>query len=683
MGDEGDALTVEPEIRQIAAVLAATNPQRRGTRRDILSSAAIDVLATRGPLSVHALLLALQSDFRTTALTEPELEEALLEVKEARLVETLGGPGGEVRWKATPGAEEESGEDHNSAELVVERFRLQVQSHISASGIEMKPAQRGNAHLRLIRILAAGCARVAGGHSQGSAFLRPIAFDLDLVRAATEQVNPQSLRDDLYEMAMVAVDPDDPFGNEMVHLLVVASVLICFIKKRDLGSVPNLAGTRLLLDTQVLVHLIDDGTDEQRVVQSLIELSLRLGAQVIVAEHSIDEWGRLWDAAEHENPAMLDAHEPIGAAARLPTDNPFISQFIRAREITPSLTWNMFRGKRRGFRSLLTNLGVTIRASGNDHEDDHTLAAQMRFTMAELQKGAQRTRGEAGIACDAESSAMVARWRRKYTAPLCSAYFVGTDNLIGRAYHEVVPEDESSLAVRPVSWLMYVACLTGDDADVTQMAEVVSSAAVREGFFGVATSYTLEEVLKMSEALREDDSPMSLEDSRDAVQLNINELFREMQNATAEQRALAAAAEVMRKRNARRNERARRATQEAAAAITASEAGVDRAAQDVAEMARAKEVVEGKLTASEARNRRIKRKIRAVGIGIALLVVEIVLIGFSVIVRWGILVAVLSVAYFSIKAKDYIDSDGVESTKIVRTTVIEIILLAMAMIVRL
>jgi hypothetical protein len=100
-------------------------------------------------------------------------------------------------------------------------------------------------------------------------------------------------------------------------------------------------------------------------------------------------------------------------------------------------------------------------------------------------------------------------------------------------------------------------------------------------------------------------------------------------------------------------------------------------------MARAKEVVEGKLTASEARNRRIKRKIRAVGIGIALLVVEIVLIGFSVIVRWGILVAVLSVAYFSIKAKDYIDSDGVESTKIVRTTVIEIILLAMAMIVRL
>lgn len=238
MGDADNQVTVEPEIRQIAAALAAINPERRRTRRDILSSAAIDVLAVRGPLSANALLGALRSDFHTHALTEPELDEALLEAKEARLIESLGGPGGEIRWKATPGAEEESREDHNSAEKVVERFKLEVMSHIETSGVEMKPGQRETAHLRLMRVLAAGCARVADGHSQRVAFLRPVTFDLDSVRAATGQISPKSLREALDELAMAAVDPDDPFGNEMVHLLVVASVLICFIRKRDLGTAP-------------------------------------------------------------------------------------------------------------------------------------------------------------------------------------------------------------------------------------------------------------------------------------------------------------------------------------------------------------------------------------------------------------------------------------------------------------
>jgi hypothetical protein len=491
-------------------------------------------------------------------------------------------------------------------------------------------------------------------------------------------------------MVMKAVDPDDPFGNEMVHLLVVASVLICFLKKHDLGTTPTLSGLRLLLDTQVLVDLIDEGTDEQRVVRSLIELSLRLGAQVIVAEHSLEEWGRLWDAAEHENPSQLDAHEPIGAAARIPTDNPFISQFIRLWERTPTLTWNAFRGKRRGFKRVLTDLGVTIRSSDNDHEDDQRLASQMRFTMGELQKGAQRTRGDAGISCDADSAAMVARWRRKYPASPCSAYFVGTDSLIGKAYHNVVPADASPLAVRPVSWLMYAACLTGDKEDVGEMANVVSSAAVREGFFGVATAYTLEEILKMSEILQVDHNPMSLEDSREAIQLNVNELLAELQNVTPEQRAVAASAEVMRKRIARNNEHARRATQAAAAVKAESETKVAQAAHDVTQAAGAKEALEGrlaesegKLTQSEGRNRRLMRTIRAVSVGIALLVVVIVLIALDLIVRWGVAVGALSMIYYCLRARDYVESDGLQSAKIVREAAVEIIILLIAICIRL
>ena len=605
-----------------------------------------------------------------------------MEAKEARLIESLGGPGGEIRWKATPGAEEESREDHDSAERVVERFKLQVMAHIDALGVEIRPEQRETAHFRLMRVLAAGCARVVDGHSQRVAFLRPVAFDLDSVRSATAQISPKSLREALDELVVAAVDPDDPFGNEMVHLLVVASVLICFMKKIDLGAAPTLAGTQLLLDTQVLVHLIDESTDEQRVVRRLIEFSLTLGAEIVVAEHSLEEWGRLWSAAEQENPAILDTHDPMGAAARLPTDNPFISQFLRAREKNSNLKWDTYLRNRQGIRSLLTNLGVKVRPNGNDRVEDKKFAAQMRSAMGEMQRGTQRHRSDAGIASDAESAAMVARWRSKYDAPPCHAYFVGTDSLIGRAYRDVAPTDDSPLAVRPISWLMYTACLTGDQADVAEMAEVVSSAAVREGFFGVATGYTLEEVLKMSEILREDHSTMSLEDSRDALQLNINDLFKEMQNASADQRAIAAAAEVMRKRNARRNERARKATQDASDIKSISDAKVAQAAQDVARVENARATVEGKLTESERHNRRLKRIMRAAFIGVILLSIVVGLVLTRVISGIGIAVALLSLIYFFMKARSYADSDGVESKKIVRGAITEIILLAIAALVK-
>jgi len=112
---------------------------------------------------------------------------------------------------------------------------------------------------------------------------------------------------------------------------------------------------------------------------------------------------------------------------------------------------------------------------------------------------------------------------------------------------------------------------------------------------------------------------------------------------------------------------------------------VAQAVQDVAGATSVKEALEGriaesdgKLTESEARNRRLRRKVRAVSFGIAFLVVVIALIVLGVIVHWGVVVAILSVAYYYLRARDYVESDGLQSAKIVRDASVEIVILLIA-----
>ncbi|MGC1237473.1 MAG: hypothetical protein WA860_01640 [Acidimicrobiales bacterium] len=379
-----------------------------------------------------------------------------------------------------------------------------------------------------------------------------------------QSIEPKSVRDLVSDLLASALDPDDPFANEIIHLLIVGSVLQGLVSKRDLEAAPRLDGARFLLDTPLLLDLVDAGTSAAKVMTSLIEKTVNLGAKVVVANHTIEEWERLWAAAETEESWVLDERQVPRHFDRLTESsrtNPFVAQFIRARETAPSLTWENFKRQHSSVARLLEAMHVEVRTNGNDDVEDRRVVDKMVAAFAEITSDGTvfGFRSKAGAEADAQSAAMIARWRRKYEIDTCSAYFVSTEHLTGIAYKRAYPLDELPLTVRPSALLMLAVSLVTDDPDErVRLAEVLSDAAFRESFFGLATAYTLEEALMLSEYLVEDNQ-LSLEDTRRAVQFDVAAFLSGQDELDANGRMALVGAELVRRRSAMRDARAARA----------------------------------------------------------------------------------------------------------------------------
>ena len=146
----------------------------------------------------------------------------------------------------------------------------------------------------------------------------------------------------------------------------------------------------------MLVDIVCEQSFNHGVVINLIKLSIELGVAVIVASHTLDEWERLWSGADCERPELLD-HEFVPAhAERLALrSNPFVAQFIYEKTQSRSLTWAQFRASHRNVRPVLDRIGVTVRPTGNDKEEDRVLAERVKTALLENQRErGPSTRGE-------------------------------------------------------------------------------------------------------------------------------------------------------------------------------------------------------------------------------------------------------------------------------------------------
>jgi len=375
----------ELEVQRLAATRAAIDPERRQTRSDIVASIAVELLATSGDRGSDELAQALNEFWHTEAITVPELEAVLEQAKAAGLVAVLQDFSGRDKWQATPSARHESEQDRKWATEVVAGFETEVSERLAEidTSIDEKTAARAASHL--LRALASGCASTYERPVVGPQFLRPVEFDRSRVIREIDKVNPKTLRSALRELVDAAIDPDDDFANDLVHMLVVGSILQAFVSKRDLGMQVDLRGSRILLDTTTLVDLVDDDSPNRRVIENVISLSIQLGVYVAVADHTVEEWNRVWEAADKERPEHLDA-EPISPnlsriAVRV---NPFIGQFLQEKSRRPSLTWHEFRMSRFRIAQRLEALGVVVRPHGNDRDADLELVGLMTEKLKEM-----------------------------------------------------------------------------------------------------------------------------------------------------------------------------------------------------------------------------------------------------------------------------------------------------------
>jgi hypothetical protein len=395
------------------------DPVRQAYRSDILVSVVIEVLASRGERTTTELGRVVNQIWRTRAITEPEVTDAVTKALSAKLVRRVADLGNVEKWQASPGAIEDSRKDAEWAQRVLAKLQSDVAERLSDLGHDLKLAQANKVAQYLQRALAAGCDIGAGVSDDGCDRLRPVHFDLKPVQHKVDKVTPGPVQPAVQDLVSPATDPDDDFANELIHMLMVGAVLQSFLSKRDLRGRPELEEAHLLLDSSALEDLVDDGEPQQSVMSNLVSLSLRLGTQVFVAEYSLSEWDGLWLGAEQEQPWKLDNEAVPQNIDRLASGrpSPFIKQFLRQKAHEPELTWQRFASQRRNIRGRLQSLGVTIRPAGNTSDEDQHIAtgvaAALRGLSADERVRGKRTRTTA--AADGESAAMVARWRIKYT----------------------------------------------------------------------------------------------------------------------------------------------------------------------------------------------------------------------------------------------------------------------------
>jgi hypothetical protein len=311
------------EIERLAATLGALNPERLAWRNDILVSAIVGVLSSRGALSVGMLTSALNADFRTDAITETIVVDALDAAFEAHLVSKERALDGTERWGTTDAAKAEATSDRQSAESVLEAFRTAVAALLDGMDDERLGADKAD---RVANHVYAAIGEAADGlyvlaPGADPTHIRPLRLDVGAIDRYTATIVPRSLRDAVVEITAAALDPDDSFGNDVVRLVTVGSLLHGLVTRRDLPAKPDLTCFRILLDTSVLIDLVVGTGAERQVMRDLVRCSQQLGVEVIVAEHTLEEWGRVWDAAETEATATLP--EEISENTHRLASNPF------------------------------------------------------------------------------------------------------------------------------------------------------------------------------------------------------------------------------------------------------------------------------------------------------------------------------------------------------------------------
>lgn len=549
-------------VVRLAATRAALDPQRRAWRNDILVSAIVEVLSLYGARPLDQLLSAVRRVWGTDTVTQTAAEEALAVAREAGLVVTQTRLDGRENWLLSEGAKREAEEDVEWVRRCFDGFATNLLTRLDEVCDHPVRSDRGDRladQMFAALVHAAAGALSLGRTAHAVTHLRPAEFDLDALRTyLAREVEPKTVASAMQEVALAIVDPADEFGERVLHLLVAGNVLQGLLSGRDLRGTVELAGTRIALDTSALVPLAQKGTPEGRLLIDLLQRTPDAGVEVVVAEHTLEEWERLWEAADGE----LRGHteEQLQRAASYPfLRNPFVSGYLQAKKSDPHLSWPKFQIGRRDIGPTLEGFGVNIRPHGNHEDGDRAVQDAVERRLLELSESSARGRRPAAAEADAKTCAMVHRWRAEAEAGLPGGWFIARDKLTELAYRDTVGEgDPYPLVLSPSAWMVFVASVLADDPDeVNKLAVTLSSAVTRDAFLSAAAAHSLDEVLELTEIFGEDASGLSDRDVHLALQLELQGVIEESEKEP-DDRAREVGIQAARTRSMRRDGRAAR-----------------------------------------------------------------------------------------------------------------------------
>lgn len=408
--------------------------------------------------------------------------------------------------------------------------------------------------------------------------LAPRGIDRDKVmRLVQDDRSDPEIAEFLTASALAALDPLDPFANDLVSHITTGCVLHSYIAGRDSAAILNELGSpkqqRALLDTPILVDLIGPNRMSAE-VEVTIELAISAGWEVVVCNHSIDE---LVTLVEREIPQI---QQDFSKAFKSGTRTEWYASLASGQ--LPSYCVEVLReGKYQTLDEMLlaahelgarlSDLGIEVR----DHHNDNDAANVERCREAlKADLNGQAARSDVVLQRDADSMAMV--WRRRRREPSESrwpgGWIITPDRHIKNAYKTVEKQDSIPLTLAMSQWST-LASVTVEPTDVVTLAQAAATQLVEEAMWLLPSRFPSEIALELARQISPDrgGSETDLRFAQLTLDANIPD--------TPARSATSMAADVLHARNRRHESlqaqemaRAKRASEQARGAAEASAA---------------------------------------------------------------------------------------------------------------
>lgn len=501
--------------QQLAAVKVLLSRERIATEHDILIATCLEALK-EGPKAMGDLLRVVEQTWHGAGVDEARLGQALRTAEVAGfVVQTVFID--ETHWLLSTLGSNELSNAPDWARETWQRTRIQMAAEAERSFREITD-EEGELWVGILtKALCRGICAAFFSHEDvvdavAEHTLFPKSYDVELMlEVVREQAREEDVVEFLQARVIAAMDPADSFASDLVTHISTGYILHAYVARRDRPAARRLLGSlrdeRAILDTPLLFSLVDSGQVGDA-IRNAIRAAIRAGNEVVVAEHSLEEFYAVLERVEREDLPVVQSALLEGLAAgdlAAVVDDDLIAMWLRGRGRGGAESWGEFRHTCERLPKLLETLGLQVRQHGNDREADRVELCRAALQASLDARGGGR--GEEAVERDSHTMAMA--WRRRRRTRHSTGYagrfwpgamVVTTDTYMNAAYTSVDYEDQVPLAITPSQWFgLVTAC--ADAADVEALASSATTLMAVESMLRVASGFPAPVAVEIATAL--------------------------------------------------------------------------------------------------------------------------------------------------------------------------------------
>lgn len=535
----------------VAAIRVLYSTKRRAAEYDILVATALECLA-RGGRTGAELHSDVQKVWPGARIDPANVVGALAAAEAAQLVIKSN-----ATYRLAESGMAEVERSRQWAEEVHRRTAALLQEKADRS---LRPITSDEARLwvgwiayALLRAVA-----VAAGAYRGDvnlindSLIAPRSIEKSEIRRALGKANiaPETV-DFLEAMVIEAIDPSEPFGNELVSSITTGYLLQAFLARRDAiaarSAIGPLAGQVVILDTPLLFQLLTPPSVESP-FSAVVQTALNSHVEVVYCKHSMEELLQVLRRIERDHGVEIaratQNSRTLGLFRRLVAE-PLIEMYLNGFVVGDFTSWTQFREHVKAFDVRLASHGIQQVEHGNgpdDHVDDlfsrlsAVIDERRRAHTSDFRRGG---RGVEEARRDANTMAYAWRVRRLQPRPGVvwpASWVLTTDTAMSIAYRRTNKADTDGLTVSPSQWTSIVSAFAAP-AEIEELAKSGATMLAQETMLRVAARYPAVSVMEIADALAD----TATESDIRTAQLSLDGLLRDMPSLGTDPRALGVA----------------------------------------------------------------------------------------------------------------------------------------------